>query len=73
FASEQLQTLVGSGVHLVDNGEPVARQTRRMLSSLSPDPAPGQCRLFSTGDPDLLQSAARRWLHIDVPVQRLLI
>ncbi|HSO44543.1 MAG TPA: glutamate racemase, partial [Rhodoferax sp.] len=51
FASEQLQTLVGPGVRLVDNGEPVARQTRRMLSSLSPDPEPGQCLLFSTGDP----------------------
>ncbi len=73
FASERLQALVGPGVRLVDNGEPVARQTHRMLTSLSPDSAPGQCRLFSTGDPDLLQSAARRWLNIDVPVQRLLI
>ena len=71
FASLQLQTLVGLGVRLVDNGEPVARQTRRMLASLSPDSAPGQCQLFSTGDPATLQSAAGRWLNLDVPVQRL--
>lgn len=71
FASQQLQTLVGPRVHLVDNGEPVARQTRRLLASLAPDSAPGQCQLFSTGDPNLLQSAAKRWLGLDVPVKRL--
>lgn len=73
FASEQLQTLVGPGVRLVDNGEPVARQTRRKLTSVSTDPAPGQCQLFSTGDPAILQSAARRWLELDATVKRLLI
>lgn len=73
FASQQLQTLVGPGVRLVDNGEPVARQTRRMLASLSPDSAPGQCQLFSTGDPATLQSAAGRWLGLDVPAKRLRI
>jgi glutamate racemase len=71
FASHHLQPLVGPGVRLVDNGEPVARQTRRMLTSLSGDSAPGQCMLLSTGDPDLLQSAATRWLGLDVQVQQL--
>jgi glutamate racemase len=72
FASRTLQSLLGPKVHLLDNGEPVARQTRRMLRQRAPDAAPGQCRLFSTGEPELLQSAARRWLDLDVPVQRLL-
>ncbi|OIP15425.1 MAG: glutamate racemase [Comamonadaceae bacterium CG_4_10_14_3_um_filter_60_42] len=71
FAIAQLQPMVGPGVHLVDNGEPVARQTRRMLVKLSIDSTPGQCRLFSTGEADLLQSAAKRWLGLDVPVQGL--
>ena len=73
FASQHLQALVGPNVRLVDNGEPVARQTRRMLPSLSGDSAPGQCRLLSTGDPTTLQSAAGRWLGLDGPVQRLQI
>jgi glutamate racemase len=71
FARPILQALVGPGVHLVDNGEPVARQTRRMLTRLATDSAPGQCQLFSTGDPVLLQNAAKRWLGLDVQVQRL--
>jgi len=73
FASLTLQSLVGPGVLLVDNGDPVARQTRRRLTSPSMDAKPGQCRLLSTGSSDLLQSAARRWLGLDVPVQRLIV
>ena len=34
FASHHLQALVGPGMHLVDNGEPVARQTRRVVKPL---------------------------------------
>lgn len=73
FASQGLQSLVGPKVQLVDNGEPVARQTRRMLVRPSSVASPGQCLLFSTGDPATLQSAARRWLGLDVPVKRLRI
>ena len=71
FASQDLQALVGPSVHLLDNGEPVARQTRRVLPSLSSDAAPSQCQLLSTGDPATLQTAARRWLGLDVPVKPL--
>lgn len=71
FASHILQSLLGPEVHLLDNGEPVARQTRRMLTSLATDSAPGQCQLFSTGDPALLQNAAKRWLGLDAPVHQL--
>ena len=73
FASTCLQALVGPNVRLVDNGQPVARQTRRMLPSLSSHCAPGQCLLLSTGDPATLHIAARRWLGLDVPVKCLLI
>ena len=71
FASQTLQALIDPGVRLVDNGAPVARQTRRMLSSLAPESAPGECLLFSTGDPAILQNAALRWLSLDVPVHQL--
>lgn len=71
FASTCLQALVGPEVRLLDTGDAVARQTRRKLSSLARDTATGQCLLLSTGDPDLLQSAAARWLDLDVPVQSL--
>jgi glutamate racemase len=71
FARQVLQAVVGPKVHLVDNGEPVARQTRRMLTRPATDSTPGACQLFSTGDPELLQSAAKRWLALDVPVQQL--
>ncbi|WP_296543192.1 glutamate racemase [Rhodoferax sp.] len=71
FARQHLQPLGGPGVRLVDTGGPVARQTRRMLTNPALAATPSQCRLFSTGDPQLLQSAAKRWLGLDVPVQRL--
>ena len=71
FAQEALQTLVGLGVQLVSTGEPVARQTRRLLeaeSALHPGPAPlnpaGRVRLFTTGDLAGLQAAAQRWLQL---------
>lgn len=73
FASEGLQQLLGPKVRLVDNGEPVARQTRRMLPQLTSNTATGQCQLLSTGNPVTLQTAARRWLGLEAPVQQLQI
>lgn len=67
FASAVLRQLVGPQVQLIDNGQPVARQTRRMLPSLASSEAPGQCVLLSTGDPQILQKAAHRWLQLDAP------
>ena len=71
FVQEALQRLVGSAVQLVSTGEPVARQTRRLLeaeSALHPGPAPlspaGRVRLFTTGDLAGLQAAAQRWLQL---------
>jgi len=64
---------VGLNVHLVDNGAPVARQTRRMLPELASEETPGQCVLLTTGDAPNLQQAAKHWLHLDRPARTLSI
>lgn len=73
FASHHLQILAGPKVHLVDNGEPVARQTRRMVSPLAHPGQAGQLVLMSTGAPDALATAALRWLGVRLDVQKLTI
>ena len=74
FASEHLRLLLGPDVQLIDNGEAVARQTRRMLQTMLPAPErpPGQVSLFTTGQPLALQAAAKRWLGLAAPVYLLL-
>lgn len=74
FVQEELQRLVGEQVQLVSTGEPVARQTLRLLESahlLRHDPAPraigARVQLFTTGQLAGLRSAALRWL--DLPSQ----
>lgn len=80
FASEQLRALLGPEVHLIDNGQAVARQTRRLvpadidLGDLTASTAlnastaalagTGQVSLFTTGQPQTLQTAAQRWLGL---------
>ncbi len=71
FAQEPLQQLLGPEVHLVSTGEPVARQTHRLLQAaglLNPQAAPahahGRVTLYTTGDLAGLQAAAQRWLHL---------
>jgi glutamate racemase len=74
FASEHLRALLGPEVQLIDNGEAVARQTRRRVPALlcAPDGQPGQVSLFTTGRPQMLQAAAERWLGLSEPVNLLL-
>ncbi len=71
FAQDELQALVGPQVQLVSTGDPVARQTRRLLEAqglLHAGPAPrtpaARLKLFTTGDLAGLQAAAQRWLHL---------
>jgi glutamate racemase len=73
FASEHLTRLVGPDVRLIDNGEPVARQTRRMLKTLSSIDSPASCVLLTTGDRTMLRGAAQHWLNSECPVESLLI
>jgi len=75
LASEQLRALLGPDVQLVDNGVAVARQTRRQLCT-GPTPihqSPGRVSLLTTGDPQTLQAAAKRWLNLSAPVEMLCI
>ena len=75
FAAAHLRALVGPDVQLLDSGEAVARQTRRQLEKAgalvaSPElalnmTAKGNIHLFSTGQTDLLQAAARHWLELE--------
>ena len=57
--------LAGPQVRLIETGDPVARQCRRLLSEaglLNAGTATGQVTLIGSGDPASLAEAARRWL-----------
>lgn len=70
FATEQLRELLGPQVQRVSNGPAVARQTRlklsqRLLAAAAQSEAfevASPLILLSTGNPQLLQTAAQRWL-----------
>ena len=71
FAQDELQKRVGLDVQLISTGEPVARQTKRLLESaglLNPHAAPshahGRASLYTTGDLSGLKAAAQRWLQL---------
>ena len=71
FATAHLVKLLGSELALIDNGEPVARQTRRMLTTHESDASVGHCILYSTGNGDSLQKAAQLWLGLNGPIELL--
>ena len=66
FAAEIFRELLGPDIQLVETGEPVARQTRRLLEAqalLNPGGS-GAVRFHTSGDPSALQAAASRWLAL---------
>lgn len=66
FAEDVFRELVGPDVRLVETGEPVARQTRRLLEQkglLNPE-GHGRVQWQTTGSPEALRSAAARWLAL---------
>jgi glutamate racemase len=81
FATDELMTLLGGEIQLLEGGAPVARQTRRQLEKS------GLCRLgmahsnaiellplplfYSSGNVALLESAVQRWLQINRTVRTL--
>ena len=77
FARPYLQPLLGHNVQIVDNGEAIARQTRRLLASqaISTDvtlaATAGQLTLFTTGRSHALHVAAVRWLGLETAVRLL--
>lgn len=73
FAEDVLRGLVGPGVQMIETGQPVARQTRRLLHMAgllapgeggAPLPHEAALRLMTTGNLDLLRTAAARWLQL---------
>jgi glutamate racemase len=66
FASDLFRELLGPRIQLVETGEPVARQTRRLLErqGLLNAEGSGTVRWRTTGSPDALTSAAARWLAL---------
>ena len=70
FVEHDLRTLLGPDVQLVSTGEPVARQTHRLLTAAGllnaaqPEGAEPTMRLLTTGDLKGLQAAAQRWLGL---------
>ena len=73
FARDILQALCGSGVVLVDTGEPVARRTRAVLHlpAVAGGASPAHVTLLSTGDHRNLHNAAARWLGIGAAARAL--
>ena len=69
FARPVLDGLVGPQVRIIDTGEAVARQTRRLLDAQAGGAAAGSggVQLYTTGAPAALQAAAQRWLGLDAP------
>ena len=68
FVADELRALVGPDVRFIETGEPVARQTRRLLETAGllggPEGMPGSIRLLTTGPVAMLQAAAQRWLDL---------
>ncbi|NPC57512.1 glutamate racemase [Caenimonas soli] len=66
FAQAQLLAHAGPGVTLIETGEPVARQTHRLLEAagLLEAQDQGRVELLTTGSPAALQAAASRWLGL---------
>ncbi|WP_293407261.1 glutamate racemase [Polaromonas sp.] len=65
FAEAQLRQLLGPQVQIISNGEAIARQTRRQLTTLAEaEHVSGSIRLLTTGDASALGAAAHRWLGL---------
>ncbi len=66
FVSAQIKAAVGQTIALFDSGEPVARQTRRLLEvgALGLAQGPARITLLASGATAALQGAAQRWLKL---------
>jgi len=66
FAADIFRELLGPDIQLVETGEPVARQTRRLLElgGLLNPAGSGEVRWQTTGSEEALRAAAARWLGL---------
>ena len=66
FIAAELQQLVGPEIRLIETGQPVAQQTRRLLAGrgqLAGAGAAGSLQLLTRGVPAALQQTATGWLQ----------
>jgi len=76
FVQDYLHDLVGQTIQFISTGEPVARQTRRLLQSANDglrENRLGQITMGTTGQVAHLNTAAEQWLHWQGNVESLLI
>ena len=77
FAEPALRDLLGPHVKILSTGEPVARQTQRLLAAQGLLRSPGAPHaesdlcLLSTGQASTLAIAAKRWLGLAYPARSL--
>lgn len=83
LVADGLAARLPAGVLLIDTAEAVARRVASLLPAVASPagtpgaaqandaPASGALRLLATGDPALLQQAARRWVQPDARAQAL--
>jgi glutamate racemase len=67
FISDLLRAHTGANVHFIDTGEPVARQTRRLLEAagtLNTSTNSADLQLFTTGDLDSFAKLTKLWLNL---------
>ena len=72
FAADVIQALCPPGMGLIDTGLPVALRTQQVLklAHTSTHPTAAPPLLLSTGDANLLQRAAERWLPAFQPARQ---
>ncbi|MEK8050524.1 glutamate racemase [Ideonella sp. DXS22W] len=75
LVADGLAARLPAGVQLIDTAEAVSRRVASLLpvAARAPgaDGTPGALRLLATGDPALLQQAARRWVQPDAQAEAL--
>ena len=75
FINSELRALTGADVQFIDTGEPVARQTQRLLdatgqlATTSDSLACAQLKLYTTGDLASFTLLARHWLGLPDSVE----
>ena len=65
FIAAELQRLAGPAARLIETGQPVAQQTRRLLAAkgqLAANEADGSLRLITSGEAAALEAAVARWV-----------
>jgi glutamate racemase len=72
FISDLLRVHTGANVNYIDTGEPVARQTRRLLEAagmLNTSTDAVELHLFTTGDLDSFAKLTKLWLNLPETVE----